>query len=287
MRHADKTTLGFIKSQLAALAQPSAYLDPVTFARQRLGFIPDAWQEQVPTSTSPRLVMNICRQAGKSTISAILALHQALYSPGSLILLVSPSLRQSAELFRKVGDFLALLPVHPSLTEDNRLSLRFTNRSRIVSLPAAESRVRGFSAPALVIEDESARVPDDLYLTIRPMFSTNQGRHILMSTPHGQRGHFHEIWMHGTDWEKVCITAAQCPRISASFLAAEKASMPSGWYASEYECTFGETEDSVFRHEDVLRMLSDEVVPLVFPGITKPVARQAPAPAEERFFLST
>jgi hypothetical protein len=41
-------------------------------------------------STAPWVLLNCCRQSGKSTTTAILALHTALYDPG-LVLLVSPS----------------------------------------------------------------------------------------------------------------------------------------------------------------------------------------------------
>ena len=80
-------------------------LDPVAFAEDRLGFKPDPWQAQVLRSTSPWLLLNCCRQSGKSTTTAVLALHTALYDPG-LLLLVSPSLRQSKELLSKVTGFL-------------------------------------------------------------------------------------------------------------------------------------------------------------------------------------
>ena len=59
----------------------------------------------------------------------------------------------------------------------------------MLSLPGSEATVRGFSAPALVVEDEAARVPDALYRTIRPMLATAPaGRLILLSTPFGQPG---------------------------------------------------------------------------------------------------
>ena len=97
-----------------------------------------------------------------------LALHRALYYPGALVLLVSPSLRQSGELFRKVADLLAQLDHKPELTEDNRLSLRLANGSRVISLPSKEGTIRGFSGVDLIIEDESSRVPDELYRAVRP-----------------------------------------------------------------------------------------------------------------------
>lgn len=239
------------------------YVDPVYFARHKLGFRPDAWQARILQSESKRLLLNCCRQSGKSTTTAILSLHQSLYFPGSLVLLISPSLRQSAELFRKVLDHLAALPVRPSLTEDNKLSLRLKNGSRIVSLPSSEATVRGFSAVSLLIEDESARVPDSLHLACKPMLATSNGRMILMSTPWGRRGHFFEAWENGgPSWERVRVTARDCPRIPATFLAGEEASMPAAWFRSEYCCAFTDNENSVFRSEDIAAALSGDVKPL-------------------------
>src|ERR1051326_2280946 len=65
------------------------------------GFAPDAWQAKLLHSTSPRVLLNCSRQAGKSTTTALLALHTALYERESLTLMVSPTQRQSGELFKK------------------------------------------------------------------------------------------------------------------------------------------------------------------------------------------
>src|SRR5437667_628190 len=80
-------------------------LDPVSFVQDRLKFEPDPWQAQLLRSRASWILLNCCRQSGKSTTTAALALHTAIYNPG-LTLLVSPSLRQSKELFAKVTGFL-------------------------------------------------------------------------------------------------------------------------------------------------------------------------------------
>jgi hypothetical protein len=129
-------------------------LDAVAFAEDRLGFRPDPWQAQVLRSRHSWLLLNCCRQAGKSTVTAALALHTALYDPG-LILLVSPSLRQSKELFAKVIGSLRDLEPAEVLNEDNKSSCALQNGARIVSLPGDPATVRGFSAPLLpIILDE-------------------------------------------------------------------------------------------------------------------------------------
>ena len=237
-------------------------LSPVAFAEEVLGLDLDPWQRDVLESRGKRDLLNCSRQAGKSTTAAVLGLHAALYRPSSLTLLVSPSLRQSSELFRKVTDLKNLLPREPDLSEDNKLSLSVNGGGRVVSLPGSEATIRGFSGATLIVEDEAARVPDDLYMAIRPMLAVNNGRLILMSTPFGKRGHFWREWDEGKRWQRVEVPATQVPRISAEFLEEEKSSMGEWWYSQEYMCQFREATDAVFSHEQVMGALSDEIQPL-------------------------
>lgn len=252
------------------IARSLAYtLDPVIFARVGLGFYPDPWQEKVLRSSSPRLLLNCSRQSGKSTTAAVLALHRALFFPDSLVLLVSPSLRQSSELFRKVIDHYTPVANRPRPLEENRLSLKLPNRSRIVSLPGKEETIRGFSGAALIIEDEAARVPDDLYRAVRPMLAVSQGRLVLMSTPFGKRGHFFEEWTNDDDtWERFEIAATQCPRISQDFLEEEQRALGEWWFKQEYLCVFTETTNQVFSYDLVSAAISSDVKPLFSGGIS-------------------
>src|SRR5215211_8455132 len=128
-------------------------LDRIAFT-EKLGIVPDEWQEDFLGSSADRVLLNCSRQSGKSTMSAVIALHRALYYPGSLVLCLAPALRQSQELFGKVASFYRDLgrPVPPQA--ERKLSLELENGSRIVTLPGTEKTVRGFSAPALVILDE-------------------------------------------------------------------------------------------------------------------------------------
>src|SRR5215207_10343041 len=149
-------------------------LDRIAFAK-RLGVEPDSWQEDLLRSTSDRMLLNCCRQSGKSTMTGIIALHRALYYPGSLILCLAPALRQSQELFGKVLAFYRALdrPV-PAQTE-RKLSLELENGSRIVTLPGTDKTIRGFSGVSLLIVDEASRVADELYFAVRPMLAVSGG----------------------------------------------------------------------------------------------------------------
>ena len=222
-------------------------LDPVAFVQDVTGFERvDPWQAEVLRSGSDRIVLNCCRQSGKSTISGLLALHTAIYSPGSLILLLSPSLRQSSELFQVVRRFYGPIAEAYPPRRESALRLELRNGSRIVSLPGKEDTVRGYAGVALLIVDEASRVPDDLFHAISPMLAVSSGRLVLLSTPFGKRGFFFNAWDTGEDWHKIRITADQCPRISKEFLARERKSMPRWFYAQEYECSFEESQAAVF-----------------------------------------
>lgn len=238
-------------------------LSPVAFAREVLNIAPDPWQETVMMSPSKRLLLNCSRQSGKSTSSAIIALHQALFFPGSLILLVSPTIRQSGELFKKVQGYYRLVPDRPKLPEDNKLSMMLENGSRIVSLPGTGATIRGFSAPALVVEDEAAQVSDELYQAVRPMLATSNGKMMLLSTPWGKRGHFYEEWVGPNAWDRVKIPARDCLRIDPAFLEEERITHPEWVYKQEYECEFGDVINALFKYDDIMRAVRDDVQPLM------------------------
>lgn len=230
-------------------------LDRVAFA-SRLGVDPDPWQRDLLNSGSRRVLLNCSRQSGKSTMAAVLALHRALYHPGSLVLCLAPALRQSQELFAKLGTFYGALGEPLRAYGERKLSLELTNGSRIVTFPGSERTVRGFSGASLLIVDEAARVDDDLYFAVRPMLAVSGGALMMLSTPYGRRGVFFEEYTNGTGWEKYEVTAEQCPRISSEFLEEERRALGQWWYRQEYFCSFEEAEGAFFREEDLSRALT-------------------------------
>jgi len=240
-------------------------VDRVAFA-EKLGIVPDQWQRDLLRSSSSgaRVLLNCSRQSGKSTMSAVIALHHALYHPGSLVLCLAPTLRQSQELFAKVAGFYRDLgearPVAPQ--GDRKLSLELENGSRIVTLPGSEKTIRGFSDAALLLLDEASRVEDELYYAVRPMLALSGGSLIMLTTPYGRRGVFYEEWISSHGWERYEVPASQCPRISREFLEEEREDLPPFIFRQEYECSFEETEDQVFSADLVDRAVTDEVQPL-------------------------
>jgi len=237
-------------------------LDPVLWCREVLGFIPDSWQEKLLRSRSRKIILNCARQSGKSTVCAALGLHESIYRRPSFGLVIAPSQDQSAELMIKFDEFRSAVEM-PSdyLDTDTKLAVKFKNGNRFIARPGSEKTARAFSAVTLLLEDEASRVLDDLYNSVRPMLAVSSGRHILMSTPFGKRGHFWRIWDEQRDlWEWYEVPVEMCPRITKEFLEDEKRTNP--WFEQEYHGKFTKAIDSVFGYDDVMRAISSDIEPL-------------------------
>jgi len=230
---------------------------------ERMGFAPDAWQARVLGSGARQGILNCSRQCGKSTVTAVMAVERAYTQAESLTLVVSPSARQSGEFLRKAAQFARKLEVRRKGDGDNEMSMLFPNGSRIVGLPGNEETIRGFSAVSLLLVDEASRVPDDLYLAVRPMLAVSGGALWLMSTPCGKRGFFWETWDRGgPEWEKVGVTAYECERIRKEVLEKDRQALGERRFRQEYLCEFTEAEDGVFDMDVVQRAASSEFGPL-------------------------
>ncbi len=214
------------------------WADPARLMRTA-GLTPDRWQEEVLLSSALQTLLLCSRQSGKSTTAAALAINTALLEPPALVLLLSPTLRQSGELFRdKIVRMYRAADAPVPVAQVSALQMTLANGSRIISLPGDEETIRGFSGVSLLIIDEASRVPDDLYNSVRPMLAVSGGRLIALTTPFGKRGWFYREWEGAGPWERVMVTADQCPRISRQFLDEERRQLGPQWYAQEYLCQF-------------------------------------------------
>jgi len=114
--------------------------------------------------------------------------------------------------------------------------------------------------------DEAARVPDDLYYSVRPMLAVARGRTVLLSTPYGKRGFFYETWSNGgPTWHRIEVPASQVPRIAPEFLEDERRILGESWFRQEYCCSFEALEGLVY--PDFARCVVDPARPAE-PGVS-------------------
>lgn len=213
-----------------------------------LGFVPDERQAAVLAGDTRRLLLCCTRQWGKSLTIAALAVWRAWEHPGRLILVVSPTFRQSEEFLAKAKEMAERAGVFGR--RRGRKEFRLLNGSRLVAEPAVKGNLRGYSAPQLVILDEAAQVPDQVYQELRPMLAAGGGELALLSTPFGRRGFFWKEWEQGGEgWRREQVTAEECPRIPAAFLAEERRAQGEDWFAQEYLCRFLGLDDAMVRSQ--------------------------------------
>ena len=126
------------------------------FARSRLGFRGDGKQEAVLNSGGKRGILNCSRQWGKSTVTAAKAVHRAYMEAQCLVLVASPSERQSGEFLRKAAEFLRRLGIRPRGDGDNAISLMLPNGSRIAT---PESDVKGAQSLGCGLDGSRNQLP--------------------------------------------------------------------------------------------------------------------------------
>ena len=218
----------------------------------------DKWQEEVLATTG-----NIClcsgRQVGKSTVIAKDAGDFATKNPGVSILIIAAVERQAQELFQKVKYYLEdnyNAYIEKGAKKPTLSKLQLNNGSIIRCLPTGTDGhgIRGFTIDRLYA-DEAAFIPEMVWEAITPMLLTTGGDIILLSTPHGNTGYFHQAFYDETftnfqisseeviKEREITETWSALQRDKAiEHLAREKTKMTELQYAQEY---LGEFVDSL------------------------------------------
>jgi hypothetical protein len=113
-----------------------------------------------------------------------------------------------------------------------------------------ERTTRGYSVSLLIV-DEAAAVPDMDYHGILPALIAMQGEQVLLSTPRGKRGFFHELWHSADDWQRVMVRSDEVGRIREEDLEVFRQTMPEQFFRQEFYCKWLDTEGSVFSYDDI------------------------------------
>lgn len=140
------------------------------------------------------------RQLGMSTLTASFAVWLAVFHKDKKILIIANKLDIAVNFMKKVKGILKALPkwmVLPDVVSNNRQSVEFSHGSSIKAIPTSDDAGRS-EALSLLIVDEAAFVRnfDELWTGLYPTLSTG-GRAILISTPNGVGGMYHQIYTDG------------------------------------------------------------------------------------------
>lgn len=239
LRHTRKHTALRMKSvavaaRVGGTRRPQMSADgmgPVGTFEAAFGFTARDYQRDYLTEESD-LIWLKGRQIGASQCAAALAIYTARAEPGSDSVIVSATQRQSSEV--AVRARLGLAALGEALAQDSATVLRLANGSRILSLAQSARAVRGYSARLLVL-DEAAFIPNDVWNAARPMTSATGGRTVVQSTPGVPAGWFYELVKSPPpSFASMRITSEESGIVSLAFLARERGHLDPVVYAQEY-----------------------------------------------------
>lgn len=196
----------------------------------------DKWQSDV-LATEGNVCLRSGRQVGKSFVIAIKAAEYAVKHPNKRIMVIASVERQAFLLFEKILAYMLdkhKYKIKMGKDKPTRHKINLTNKSIIYCFPTGLSGagIRGFTID-LLIADEAAFIPEDVWTAVTPMLAVTKGKIILLSTPHGKEGFYYECFKR-KDFTSFHVSSEDCPRRDDEFLAAERERMTEVQYAQEY-----------------------------------------------------
>lgn len=157
----------------------------------------DEWQKEILAHKGNECICS-GRQTGKSTIISIKASEFAVKQKNKLILIISVTEDQSIMLLQKC--LLYIEQHYPKLIckgkrRPTKSKIELVNGSviRTKAVGMSGQGARGFTINML-IADEAAFMPEDVWAAVTPMLVTTGGDIILISTPHGKKGFFYDCY---------------------------------------------------------------------------------------------
>lgn len=196
----------------------------------------DKWQKEV-LETEGNIVLRSGRQVGKSTIISIKAGEYAIKNSNKTILIIASVERQALLLFEKVLAYIFekyRSQIKKGADKPTKHTLKLKNGSVIHCLPTGMSGygIRGYTID-LLIADEAAFIPEEVWTAVTPMLAVTKGDIILLSTPFGKSGFFYKRF---TDpaYKSFHVSSEDCKRISQEHLDQRKKEMSKMEYAQEY-----------------------------------------------------
>tara|TARA_B100000085_G_scaffold280593_1_gene305752 strand:- start:1267 stop:2889 length:1623 start_codon:yes stop_codon:yes gene_type:complete len=201
------------------------------------------------------------RQLGLSTLVAAYAVWQACFYKEKNILIIATKLAVAQNFIRKVKTYIKSMPnwlLVPTIVANNKQQVEFSNGSQIKAVPTSEDAGRS-EALSLLIVDEAAFVRnfDELWMGLYPTLSTG-GRAILLSTPNGVGGQYHEIYTKANrkenEFNSIKLMWDVHPERDDDWFNKETKNMSQKQVAQELLCDFSSSGDT-FLSNDIIEKI--------------------------------
>ena len=209
-------------------------------------FLP--YQKKFFTNPAKRKIWVSSRQIGKSFCVAGILTFKALQKHNGLAICISVNSRSASEIISKCKQFAESVKVlsNNAITYTSSFdTIRFTNGSRIMSLPSTADSLRGWSAQCVVV-DEASFVWKfyDILQSLAPTLTRDPDAElILTTTPAGKNGPFYEMYsnaLNDPQWyvQHTTIHDAIADGLNVDLNSLHSLCPDPDVFAQEYECKF-------------------------------------------------
>lgn len=211
------------------------------------------WQQEVFKDSHRFKVVAAGRRCGKSRLSAVTLLIEALNCPeGSAVMYIAPTLGQARTIMWDLLNDLGR-PVIKS-SHVNNLEITLVNGRKILVRGADNpDSLRGVSLTYVVL-DECAFIKEDTWQKIiRASLSDKKGRALFISTPSG-RNWFYDVFNLGQEgkdeeWQSWHFTTKDNETIDPKEIEAAERTLSSFAFKQEYLSSFDTAGSDLFKEE--------------------------------------
>lgn len=219
------------------------------------------------------------RQVGKSTIVRGFILWYAMFHADQLVAMLANKLALAKEQLQLLRDSYIALPfwLQPGVKLWNKMSIQFSNNTRILVAATTVDGIRGFS-PNLLYLDEFAflrsGLADDFMASVFPSISSGKKtRVIITSTPAGLN-HFYRMWEDAVDEEtasyhdlmskyvRSVVRWKEVPGRDDQWGVDEMARIGEQKFRQEYECEFIGSAVTLIDYKILQKLHPDKPLPM-------------------------
>ncbi len=207
------------------------------------------------------------RQLGLSTVTAGYSLWKSIFQKDQNILSIATKKSTALTFLNKIKKMIEGLPEFLKFLEINvtKEEIVFSNGSTIKSIPTSEDAGRSETLSLLVV-DEAAFIRnfDVIWTGLYPTLSTG-GEAIIISTPNGVGGQYHEIWSKSerkeNDFNAIKLPWTVHPEHDQVWYEKQIRQMNKQQAAQELLCEFLSSGDTFLSAETMTLLLNNAKTP--------------------------
>lgn len=160
----------------------------------------EPWQQDVYSAmedcygTGKVFVVKSRRQIGKSILCTIKLIDACITKPGSISIMIEPTLTQCRRVYQDIIKWLKDTPLLESYN-NALLEITFKNGSQIIFKSGEQrDKLRGYTVTGILILDEAAFLQDDIIQICLPFCDANNAPLLMVSTPMFKDGLFYKFY---------------------------------------------------------------------------------------------